>query len=105
MLGHDALKSALAALSEQTLAIIECLRVQQTGNCGSTDQMTKSPLAVLEVDGAQVVAIELHEVESPQHEVILDSLVRIAVELLEAIGVHELSIDDGGSSQRCECSS
>jgi hypothetical protein len=31
--------------------------------------------------------------------------VRQSVELLKAVGVHELSVDNGGSSERCECSS
>jgi hypothetical protein len=95
VLGHHALEPALAALGQQTLAIIECLRMQEACDCGPADQMTKSPLAVLKVDGAQVVAVELHEVEGPEYEVGLGPFVHLPMELLEAVGVHELSINDG----------
>ena len=85
--------------------IIKCLRMQKACDTRPADQMTKSTLAVLEVDGAQVVAVELHEVERPEHEVGLGPFVHLPMELLETVKVYELGVDDGGSSQRCECSS
>jgi hypothetical protein len=48
------------------------------------------------VDRAQVVAVQLHEIERPQHQIVFDALVRLPVQLLETIRVHELSVDDGG---------
>jgi hypothetical protein len=88
VLCHHALDPALVAFSQKTLAIVERLGMQKTSDARPADQMTKSALAVFKVDGAQVVAVELHEIEGPEHEVILDALVRLSVELLEPVRVH-----------------
>lgn len=51
--------------------------MQQPGDLGSGDEMTEPALAFLEMDSAQVVAVELHQIEGPQHEVVLDALVHL----------------------------
>jgi hypothetical protein len=78
------------------------LRMQKACDSRPADQMTKSPVAALEVDSAKVVPVEVHEIECPEHEAVLGALVRLSVEFLEAVGVHEFSIDNGRSMQRCE---
>ena len=79
-------------------AVLKPLRVEDAADPGALYQMAKTALAVLEMDRAQVVAVQLHEVERPQHQVILDALVHAPVQLLKSIHVHELGIDDGGSA-------
>ena len=78
MLCHNALQRARATFGQQALAIIECLGMQMMGNSRPVDQVTKSTLAVLEMDGAQIMAVELHEIERPQHEIVFDALVHLA---------------------------
>jgi len=78
VLCHNALQPARAALGQQALAIIECLGMQMMGNSRPVDQVTKSTLAVVEMDGAQIMAVELHEIERPQHEIVFDALVHLA---------------------------
>jgi hypothetical protein len=80
VLCHDALKSSRATFGQQAFAIVECLGVQKMGDSRPADQVTKSTLAVLEMDGAQIMAVELHEIERPQHEIVFDALVHLSVE-------------------------
>ncbi len=64
---------------------MECLRVEQPGNVGATDEMVEPPLAFLKVDVAQVIPIVVQKIERPQHEVVLDALVHLSVERFEAV--------------------
>src|SRR6476646_1850702 len=96
MLGDDALQASRAAFREQPVAVLERLRVKQLGDPGPLYQMAKPSLAVLEMDRAQVVTIELHEVERPQHQVVFDAPEYLTVQPLEPIRVDELGVDDCG---------
>ena len=70
----------------------------RAANAGPLDQVSKPALAVLEMDRAQIVAVVVHEVEGPQHQVVLDSLMHLSVERFEALNMDKLGIDDGGSA-------
>jgi hypothetical protein len=52
--------------------------------------MTEAPLPVGQGHGTQIVAVELHEIESPWHDPILGTLIHAPMQLPEAIHVHEL---------------
>src|SRR5437763_1640566 len=70
VLGDHALQPTRAAFLKQTAAVLESLGVEQLGNAGALDQVSKSALAVLELDRAQIVAVVVHEIEGPQYQVV-----------------------------------
>ena len=92
MLGDHSLQPARAAFREQPVALLERLGAQEAADRRALDQMPQTALAVLEMDRTQVVAVQLHEVESPQHQVIFDALVHLSVQLLEPFRVHEFGV-------------
>jgi hypothetical protein len=63
--------------------------VKQAADRGALNQMAKTTVAVLKMDRAQVIAVELHEVERPQHQVVFDAFVHLPMEHFEPVDVHE----------------
>ena len=90
MLGDHAFQPSRAAFLESPVSILERFGVKQLSDAGAFYQMTKSALAVLEMDRAQVIAVQRHQIERPHHEIVLDALVHVTVQPLEPIRVDEL---------------
>jgi hypothetical protein len=67
VLGDDALQTALVAFSQEALAIDEGLRVEQPAMRVRSIRLPSRCLRSPKVNSADVVAVQLHEVESPQH--------------------------------------
>ena len=76
--------------------------MHEPGDVGAGHEMAEPALALLELDVAQIVSVVMHQVERPQHEVVLDALVDMFVERLKAGRVHQLGVDNEGASERRE---
>jgi hypothetical protein len=66
----------------------------------------ETALTVSQGHGTQIIAAELHEIERPKQQLVLGALIHAPMQLIEAIHVYELGIDDRrGARQRGEAGS
>jgi hypothetical protein len=103
VLGDDAPEAALVELGKQPVAVLERLRVTEGSNAWSFYKVPEASLAIFQGHAPQVVSVELHEVECPQHEPVRPVLMDAPMQRrLEAILVHELGVDNrrGAGDQR-----
>jgi hypothetical protein len=85
MLGDDAFEPTRLTLGKEPLALLERRGMEQPDNVGALNEMAESALAVLQEDGVQVFAVELHEVKGPGYEIVLCPFVYLSMELFEVV--------------------